>query len=118
MSGGLEQAGSKQRGGVLLRLPATRTGVAARMLFVPADVATRLSALSTVTHIAGVRDPALGIALAEGRVVTVLALADEAAKAEEPRGREGRARFAIDRPVPGSDRAVLCDLDGEIVALT
>jgi hypothetical protein len=117
MSGAVEQ-GSVQRGGVLLRLPETPNVAPERMLFVPADVATRLGPLSTVTEIAGVRDPALGIALTDGRVVTVLALAGERSRAEEPRGgaREGRAYR--ERPVPGSDRAVFCDLDGEIVALT
>src|SRR4051794_4275153 len=119
-------AAASQRGGVLLRLAASKrlhredvdppSARGPRLIFVPADVATKVSALSAITKVFGVREPALGIALAEGRVVTVLALGDNA-EARCAAARDVRFRPGEDWPVPGSDRAVLCDLDGETVAL-
>lgn len=102
-------AETRQRGGVLFRTSGART------LFIPIDVALEVAALSAVTEIAGMCAPAIGIALAEGRVVTVLAVGDAGERGAAP---AERYRSGQDWPVPGSDRAVLCDLGGEVVALT
>jgi hypothetical protein len=97
------------RGGLLYRT-AGRPGAAdERLGWVPGDVVVRVTTLSAVTPVPGVRAPAAGIALAEGEVVTVLRVGD------------GGAPATVDEdgwPTPGADRAVLCDLGGERVALT
>ena len=98
-----------ERGGVLLRF-ADETNEAA-LGFVPASEAARLAALSTIVAVPGLRLPALGIALADGAVVTVLCLG--AGAAPTPRYEPDEAW-----PVPGAGRAVVCRLDGLEVALT
>jgi hypothetical protein len=105
-----------ERGGVLLRY-AEGEGRSA-LAFVPAAVAARLVAISSLTPVPGVRPPALGIALAEGAVVTVLGI-----------GRAGSGSVGSpvmlpayepddDWPVPGADRALLCRVGGLDLALT
>ncbi len=79
------------RGGILMR-----TGAEA-LVFISADEAVQVTALSALTRVAGARAPAVGIALAGGEVVTVL----DVGKGDEERGRA----------------AVLCNLGGERVAL-
>jgi hypothetical protein len=100
-----------ERGGVLLRYHEGEGRTA--LAFIPAEVASRLASLSALTEVPGTRPPAKGIALADGEVVTVLEL-----------GRpppEGVSRPAYrpddDWSVPGSDRAVLCELGGQEVAI-
>jgi len=98
-----------ERGGVLLRFA---DGADAAMLaFVPATVATRLAALGSLVPVPGAEPPVLGVALAEGAVVTVLRIGDRDAD---------RAAYRPDDawPVPGADRAVLCRVGGIDVALT
>lgn len=96
-----------ERGGVLLRY-AGGDGRAA-LGFVPAAVAARLVSLSSLTPVPGARPPALGIALADGAVVTVLQV-----------GRGEEARYEPDDgwPVPGADRALLCRVGGLDLAVT
>ena len=96
-----------ERGGVLLRYA---DGAASALGFVPADVASRLCALTAVVPVPGARLPVLGIALADGAVVTVLRVGTGAAPAPG---------YAPDEawPVPGAGRAVVCRLDGLEVAL-
>jgi hypothetical protein len=96
-----------ERGGVLLRFAGGDGGAA--LAFISADVASRLVTLGAVTRVPGARPPVAGIALAEGAVVTVL----EIGRATPPSYRPGD-----DWVVPGSDRAVLCDLGGHGVAIT
>jgi hypothetical protein len=88
-----------------------RSGVLFRA-FVPAEVALRLTSLGAMTEVPGARLPARGIALADGEVVTVLELG-------QVPSRVPRSRYAPqeDWPVPGSDRALLCQLGGQKVAL-
>lgn len=102
-------AGSAARGGVLLAYE--RDGIVFKA-FVPAEVALRLTTLGAMTEVPGARPPARGIALADGEVVTVL----ELGKAP-PRVPRGRYAPQEDWPVPGSDRALLCQLGGQKVAL-
>src|SRR6185295_17551423 len=59
-------------GGVLLRIGEDHDALG----FVPADVARRLASLSSLTRVPGARPPVVGIALADGAVVTVLRLGD------------------------------------------
>jgi hypothetical protein len=82
--------------------------------FVPAEVARRLTALSSVTPVPGARPPIAGIALADGAVVTVLSIGQALVRpASKPSYEPGE-----DWVVPGADRAVLCHLGGFDVALT
>ncbi|MFT3774315.1 MAG: hypothetical protein QM820_53825 [Minicystis sp.] len=102
-------AESRERGGVLLRFA---EGADAVMLgFVPASVATRLSALGSLLPLPGAPASVAGIALADGAVVTVLRLGDREADL---------ARYTPDDewPVPGARRAVICRVGGVDVALT
>lgn len=97
------------RGGVLLVFE--REG-SARLGFVPAEVALGLVSLGATTEVPGARPPARGIALADGEVVTVLELGPP------PRGEaSGPWEPHEDWPVPGSDRALLCAIGGQKVAL-
>lgn len=98
-----------ERGGVLLRVG--RDGGAA-LGFIPAEVARRLTAVASLTPVPGARPPALGIALADGAVVTVLRVGQA--------GPERRPAYAPgdDWLVPGADCAVLCQVGGFDVALT
>jgi hypothetical protein len=98
-----------EHGGVLLRF-ADETNEAA-LGFVPASTAVRLAALSTIVPVPGARLPVLGIALADGAVVTVLRLGAGVGPAP---GYEPDDAW----PVPGAGRAVVCRLDGLDVALT
>lgn len=96
-----------ERGGVLLRFA---DGMGAPALgFVPVDVASRLAALSAIVPVPGARPPVLGIALADGAVVTVLRVGVAAAPGYEPDDAW---------PMPGAGRAVICRLGGLEVALT
>lgn len=129
------------RAGVIYRLPATRweeAGAAGSdgpysghgLVFLDASVALRVVELSRPIHVvtpdasgeaarlardAGPRPPPVGVALAEGRIVTVLVLCD----ADEPGAPRDDAPddvSAQDR-LPGSDRAVMCELGAEQVAV-
>ena len=103
-------ASSADRGGVLLSYQDSEDR---RVLaFIPASVASRLTALTCGIDVPGARPPARGLALADGEVVTVLELGKRAA-AVAPSYRPG-----AEWPVPGSDRAVLCVLGSVRVALT
>jgi hypothetical protein len=92
------------RGGVLLRFGKDLFG------FIPASVAVRLTSLSSVADVPGLAPPAVGIALVEGVVVTVLTL--------QPSDAVDSASTFDPEIVPGSDCAILCDLGGVLVALT
>jgi hypothetical protein len=126
-----------QRGGVLLRAieaprheEASSTGArspAGAWWFVPADVVVEVTALGAVTRAPGLVPPVSGIALARGAVATVLDIgavaAGEAATpapapAEEARSLRPGYRAGEDWPLPGSECAVLCNLGGELVALS
>jgi hypothetical protein len=100
-----------ERGGVLLRVG--REDGCDLHAFVPAEVARRLCDLSSVTPVPGARPPVVGIALAEGAVVTVLSVCP-------PPPPSPRRPYAPgeDWIVPGADRAVLCSLGAIEVALT
>jgi len=101
-----------ERGGVLLRYCEAEGRTA--LGFIPAEIASRLVALSSLTEVPGTRPPAKGIALADGEVVTVLELGKP-----PPGGMKAPSyRPGEDWPVPGSDRAVLCLLGGQEVAIT
>jgi hypothetical protein len=112
-----------QRGGVLLRALGAPPQVEASW-FVPADVVVEVTALGVVTRAPGLMPPVSGIALTRGAVATVLDISsipggppppdrDSEAPARRPRYRSGD-----DWPLPGSERAVLCNLAGELVALS
>lgn len=90
------------------------------LAFVPADVAVRVTALSSLTAVPGVRPPVAGIALADGAVVTVLSLGEAIGGAAPglPAGEKRSYEPGEDWIVPGADRAVLCNLGGFWVALT
>lgn len=99
----------ESRGGLLLRFEG---GAEASMLgFVPAAVATRVAALGAVVAVPGVPPPVLGIALAEGAVVTVLRLGERDAAPVSAELDEGW-------PVPGARRAVICRVGAVDLALT
>ncbi len=102
-----------ERGGVLLRLGGDDDEGAVHG-FVPAEVAKRLTALSSLTAVPGARLPALGIALADGAVVTVLRVGQAATVAG---GWKAAYAPGEDWLVPGADRALLCHLGGFDVAL-
>jgi hypothetical protein len=100
------------RGGVLLSYQDDDDTLA--LAFIPASVASRLTALTCVIDVPGAKPPARGLALADGEVITVLEL-----------GKRGSAATitppylpGAEWPVPGSDRAVLCVLGSVRVALT
>ena len=88
-----------ERGGVLLRFADGASEPA--LGFVPAEVAARLAALSPIVPVPGARLPVLGIALADGAVVTVLRIGANVAVAP---GHEPDDAW----PVPGAGRAVVC----------
>jgi hypothetical protein len=96
---------------VLLRLG---DGEAAGLAFVPAEVARRLTTLSSFIPVPGAQPPASGIALADGAVVTVLRVGEA-----ETRTSMGRPAYSPgeDWLVPGANRAVLCQLGGFEAAL-
>lgn len=102
----------EQRGGLLVRLRAA-PGATGGLWFVPAEIAVGVASLSAVTRVPGVRPPASGMALASGSVVTTLELPgppSDASLDDEP---------SVDEwAMPGPDRAVVCDVGGELVALT
>jgi chemotaxis signal transduction protein len=110
----------EERGGVLLRLNGGEGGEA--LAFVPADVALRVTTLSSLTAVPGVRPPVAGIALADGAVVTVLSIGQAASATHSTPGSAAGERRSYepgeDWIVPGADRAVLCNLGGVEVALT
>lgn len=83
-------------------------------MFLDAAVARRIVELSCPVHLVTTR-PAVGVALAEGRVVTVLVVADDHDDDRSPTGGVGPYPPRV--RLPGSDRAVLCDLGVEQVAL-
>jgi hypothetical protein len=109
----------EERGGVLLRLKGGEGGEA--LAFVPAEVAVRITALSSLTAVPGVWPPVAGIALADGAVVTVLSISPAASAALSASGSVAGERRSYepgeDWIVPGADRAVLCNLGGFEVAL-
>jgi hypothetical protein len=110
-----------QRGGVLLRV--RLEGDETALGFVPAEVAKKVTALSSLTPVPGAGPSVLGLALAEGTVVTVLdvsALARAPAEGHASGSEEHpeRPRGAHDWIVPGADRALLCQLGSFDVALT
>ena len=105
-----------ERGGVLVRV---RDGEGEGALgFVPAEIARRLTELSSFTEVPGARPPVTGIALVDGAVVTVMQIGS--APAEGPGRRSCTPSYepGEDWSVPGADRAILCDLGGVEVALT
>jgi hypothetical protein len=102
-----------QRGGVLLRV--RMEGDETALGFVPAEVAKKVTALSSLTPVPGAGPSVLGLALADGAVVTVLDVSGVAAAPAEAQTWPGMARDWI---VPGADRALLCQLGGFDVALT
>jgi hypothetical protein len=83
------------------------------LAFIPADVAARLTELTALTEVPGVRTPARGIALADGEVVTVIELGKPPPTGVAP----PRYVPGEDWAVPGADRGVLCVLGGQHVAL-
>jgi hypothetical protein len=108
-----------ERGGVLLRVG--REDGCDLHAFVPAEVARRLCDLSSVTPVPGARAPIVGIALAEGAVVTVLSVTPSVddggtAKSQGPPRRSYTP--GEEWSVPGADRAVICSLGAIEVALT
>lgn len=100
---------ASERGGVLLRFEGG--GEATMLGFIPASVATRVAALGSPVPVPGAPPPVVGMALADGAVVTVLRLGE---RELEP------ARYQPDDawPVPGARRAVICRVGGVDVALT
>jgi hypothetical protein len=96
-------------GGVLIEY-ADASG-AARLGFLPAEIAVRVAALGAIRRVPGLRLPALGIALADGEVVTVFEIGNSAHAPAAYRPGE-------DWSVPGCDRAVLCNVGGQRLALT
>jgi chemotaxis signal transduction protein len=104
--------GAEQRGGVLLRVRLEEGETA--LGFVPADVARRVTALSSRMPVPGAPPSVAGLALADGAVVTVLDLAGFATGRAEQLSWPG----ADDWIVPGSDRALVCQIGGFDVALT
>lgn len=107
---------AQARGGVLLRYAAPDEGGAGReaLAFIPAEVALRLTDLTAVTEVPGVLPPARGIALVDGEVVTILAVG-----LGEPKRpvRTSPYRPGEDWNVPGADRAILCCVGAQRVAL-
>ena len=87
------------RGGVLLRFGKALLG------FIPAGVALRLTALSSIANVPGLAPPAIGIALVEGVVVTVLTL--------QPSDAVERASSVDHEVLPGSGPCPRAD-DGAV----
>ncbi len=105
-----EHPTAERRGGVLVRY-----GDASgrdRLGFVPSEVADRVTPLSARREVPGLCPPAVGVALAEGEVVTVLELGSpvDAPPASYRPGAEWS--------MPGSDRALMCTIGGQRVAVT
>lgn len=100
-----EHGERSERGGVLLN-HGDADGER-RLAFIPAEVALRLSTLSALTEVPGTKPPAIGIALADGALVTVLGVGD----AGPPSNRQG------DWPLPGAKQAVICRLGGVEIAV-
>jgi hypothetical protein len=100
------------RGGVLLSYQSDDD--TPTLVFIPASVASRLTALTCVIDVPGARPPARGLALADGEVITVLELG------KRPRALSAAPAYlpGAEWAVPGSDRAVLCVLGSVRVALT
>ena len=65
-------------------------------VFVPAAVASQVVQLGAITSVPGLPAPALGVALAEGRVVVVISIGVPGERSTGP--------------------AIVCDVDGEAVA--
>lgn len=105
-------AAPADRGGVLLSYQDSDDRPV--LAFIPASVASRLTALTCAIDVPGARPPARGLALADGEVVTVL----ELGKRATPPPITPPYLPGADWPVPGSDRAVLCVLGSVRVALT
>jgi hypothetical protein len=105
-----------QRGGVLVRVVGGAAD-ADLLYFIPADVVVEVMPLGTITRPPGLRAPAVGIALARGQVITVLDLADAHALRERDSARP-HDRPEEDWPMPGANRALLCTIGGELVAVT
>lgn len=110
------------RGGLLyLTRPRGREG--GEVVFIASAVAREVTDLTAVTPIIGAAPPVVGIALAHGEVVTVLELglddADPGASSPPqgapPKRRSWRA--GQDWPTPGARRAVVCEVDGDAVAI-
>lgn len=96
-------AADARRGGVLLRFDDS-------LAFVSADVARKVAPLAALTAVPGTRPPVAGMALVDGAVVTVLQLGN---------GVQRRSSYepGADWPLPGADRAVLCQVGGFDVAI-
>jgi hypothetical protein len=79
---------------------------------VPSEVADRVTPLSARSEVPGLCAPAVGVALAEGEVVTVLELGSpvDAPPASYRPGAEWS--------MPGADRALTCTIGGQRVAVT
>jgi hypothetical protein len=102
-------SGAGMKGGVLLEY--RDASGAAKLGFLPAEIASRVAAIGAVRRVPGLRLPAIGIALADGEVVTVFEVGSSGAAS--PTYRPGE-----DWSVPGCDRAVLCNVGGQHLALT
>jgi hypothetical protein len=102
------------RGGVLLSYQDDDDSPT--LVFIPASVASRLTALTCMIDVPGARPPARGLALADGEVITVLELGKRANT--RPSAPSLPYLPGAEWPVPGSDRAVLCVLGSVRVALT
>ena len=66
----MTEAAVSMRGGLVVAF--TADAPEPRLVFLPANVVDRLAAVARVTPVPGLAPPALGIALAEGELVTVL----------------------------------------------
>jgi hypothetical protein len=104
------------RGGVLLSYQ-DEDDVPA-LVFIPASVASRLTALTCVIDVPGAKPPARGLALADGEVITVLEIGKRSVAIANASEALPTYRPGADWPVPGSDRAVLCVVGSVRVALT
>lgn len=106
-------APAADRGGVLLAYQDDDGRPA--LVFIPASVASRLTALTCVIDVPGAKPPARGLALADGEVITVLEIGKPAAA---PAATTSPLHPDLEHAVPGSDRAVLCVIGSIRVALT
>lgn len=107
-----ESQRARQRGGIVLRYGVdSEDGFEIDFAFVPADVAARVVEIGAITPVPGAHPPVRGVALVGVEVVTVLALGDHV---DEPRTSY---EPAADWPLPGADRAVLCHVGPQRVAL-